>query len=98
MAKIRKRKKPLNVIAKIGIFVFIAITCVRLISLQASIAAKKRELAAIEQKVEQQTNDNKEIQEALDAGLEDDYIIKIARERLGYILPNERVYVDITQE
>ena len=53
---------------------------------------------ALQAKVEQQTNENKELQQLLDSGMDRAYIEKIAREKLGYVSPRERVFVDITQE
>ena len=98
MAKIKKKRKPKNIIFKIAVLVFAIAVVGRLVTLQVDIAQKKRELVALQDKVEQQTNENKELQQLLDSGMDRAYIEKIAREKLGYVSPRERVFVDITQE
>lgn len=98
MAPIRTVKKKKNLIFKLAVLVFTIAVAARLVSLQVEIAQKRRELTVLQNQVEEQTGQNRELQELLDSGLNEAYMEKLAREKLGYVSPNERVFVDITQE
>ena len=45
--------------------------------------------------VEQQA-ENERLQAVVDGGDEQEYIARVAREKLGYVMPDEKVYYDIT--
>ncbi len=65
---------------------------------QIQLAAKQNELAALSQQVAAQTQENRELERMME---EDDgaaYVERMAREKLGYAKPNERVFVDLTGE
>lgn len=99
MAKrIRKRRKSHHLIFKLAVLVFVIAAVGKLVSLQVDIAQKKRELTTLETQKEQLSKENKDLQELLDSGMTDEYVEKIAREKLGYVSPHERVFVDVTQE
>ena len=53
-------------------------------------------LAAIEQQNEEQRIANKELERMLSDGTEEEYIERIAREKLGYAYPEEQVLIDIS--
>ena len=36
------------------------------------------------------------MQKVADGGSQEDYIERVAREKLGYVMPDEKVYYDIT--
>lgn len=100
MAKkaLRKKKKSKNLIFKVALVVFAVAVSAELISLQVSIAHKKREIETMDQKVAQQTKENEELQALIDGGMDPAYAEKLAREKLGYVAPNERVFVDVNGE
>ena len=50
------------------------------------------EKAALEQTIEEYSNRVDELEYQLEKEIDDDYIIKIARERLGLHLPNEKIF------
>ena len=58
------------------------------------IMEKKQELQYIKNQCEEQTLQNQELENVLSTGSELDHIERIAREKLGYAYPDERVYVD----
>lgn len=68
------------------------------VSGQIQVNAKQRELAALETALEQQTQTNAELERMMESGDQDAYIERIAREKLGYARPDERIFVDITGE
>ena len=45
---------------------------------------------------EQQLAENERLQKVADGGSQEDYIERVAREKLGYVMPDEKVYYDIT--
>lgn len=63
---------------------------------QLKVAAKQRELEEIAARVEQQAEVNRELQRMMDTDDEWAYIERVAREKLGYVRPHERVYIDLT--
>ena len=48
--------------------------------------------------IESQKLENSMIQDILDSDDDTDYIAEIAREKLGYIIPGQRVFVDISSK
>lgn len=65
---------------------------------QAQIQIKDREKQAEEVSVqyEQQLAENERLQGVVDGGDENEYIERVAREKLGYVMPDEKVYYNIT--
>ena len=66
------------------------------VSGQIEMAGKKQELAELEMKIEEVAESNKELQHLLDADDQDAYIERVAREKLRYARPDERIFVDLT--
>ena len=65
---------------------------------QIQLSTKQRELAVLTTQVELQAEDNKELVRMMDADSDAAYIERMAREKLGYARPHERVFVDLTGE
>lgn len=65
---------------------------------QAQIQIKDREKKAAEvsAQYEQQLAENERLQGVVDGGDEDEYMERVAREKLGYVMPDEKVYYNIT--
>ena len=59
---------------------------------------KKEEQALLQAQIEEQELRNAEIKALLESENSDDYVARIAREKLGYISPGERVFVDISSK
>lgn len=66
------------------------------ISTQLEIREKEKEAAAVRTQVEQQQAENARLQAVVDGGDESEYMERVAREKLGYVMPDEKVYYDIT--
>jgi len=64
--------------------------------MQINLANRRRQLIELEQRVEIQRIANKELERQLAQGMDQMYIERIARERLGFIDPDETVYIDIS--
>lgn len=65
---------------------------------QMQLAAKQRELEELDAKVELQAQENKELDRMMQEDDDAAYIERMAREKLGYARPHERVFVDLTGE
>ena len=80
----------LAIIAVMGYFV------ISLVSLQMDIRDKQQEVAEAQQVQQEKQAENEELENFLAEGDESSYIERIARDVLGYVLPGERVYYDIS--
>ena len=69
-----------------------------LVSVQTSISKKQRELNLLKEKLTIQTKQNELLQRQLNFGITDEYIAKVAREKLNLLSPLERVFIDVTKE
>lgn len=65
------------------------------VSQQRLINAKNIELSKLEEKIKNEEKLNEELKKEKENIQTDEYIEKIAREKLGMVKKNERVYVDI---
>ncbi len=62
------------------------------------ICQKKEEQAQLQAQVEEQALRNAETKALLESDNSDEYVARIAREKLGYVSPGERVFVDISSK
>ena len=85
-----------SLILRVCIFAFVVYSMVHLIDIQINMASRRRQLVELEQRVEAQRIANRELERQLAQGMDEQYIERIARERLGFIAPNETVYIDIS--
>ena len=93
MAATKKRKRRIVVIvAVIAITIYVGISMVFITN---SYREKNQEIQQVQQQIDEQTVLNQEYQEMIDQGVDDKYIQKLAREKLGLVYPDERVYIDM---
>ncbi len=93
MAATKKRKRRIVVIvAVIAITIYVGISMVFITN---SYREKSREIQQVQQQIDEQTVLNQEYQAMIDQGVDDEYIQKLAREKLGLVYPDERVYIDM---
>ena len=93
MAATKKRKRRIVVIvAVIAITIYVGISMVFITN---SYREKSQEIQQVQQQIDEQTVLNQEYQEMIDQGVDDEYIQKLAREKLGLVYPDERVYIDM---
>lgn len=92
MAKRKKRKT--NWFMRICVLCFVAYVAVSLIGMQVEVTTKRRKLVALQQSVEQQQVLNAETRRVLDGGNDSEYIERIARDKLGYAYPDEKIFID----
>jgi len=94
----QKKRKRKYIIFKLSVFVFVLTICFQIVSVQCQLYQKKVDIVSLQQQLTQQKVNNENLEKTLDAGTSRDNIEKIAREKLGYVYPFERIYVDITRD
>lgn len=92
-----KRNKA-NRIINVAIIALICYVVSSLVVLQADISSYSKKLDELEQQKQQQSLLNEELSALLEEGTEEEYIIKIAREKLGLIFPEERIFYNASGE
>ena len=96
MASTNKKKNPAKMIVRIFFILFAIYVIYNLVILQIQINEKNEELKALENQIYSQNLVNQQLEESVSAELSDEEIAEIAREKLGYSLPGERIFIDIT--
>lgn len=92
----KKRKQNKSIILRlliVGVCVYMIAT---LAGLWNTLAEKQEEKAKTQEEINIMENEIKELKELLEEGSESRIIEKAARERLGYVYPDEQVFVDIS--
>ncbi|RCX17870.1 cell division protein FtsB [Anaerobacterium chartisolvens] len=88
-----KRKK-----SRLGLFIILAgiiyLSCI-MIDQQRIIYAKQEERKQIERKIEEEKRVNKSLKRQKEDINSDEFIERVARERLGFIKPGEKVFINV---
>ena len=95
-AKSKKHLSLTDILIRLSVTVLMVYLVVSFIAGQVNIIRKKQELAEVNTKIEQQQAYNTELQRMLTTDAQGDYMESIARERLGYVYPDEEVYTDVS--
>ncbi|NLK87124.1 MAG: septum formation initiator family protein [Clostridiaceae bacterium] len=88
----KNKKSTVGVYVLLVIFLYLSYIAV---SQQKLLYAKGLELVRIEDKIEHEKELNEILAKEKEMIQSDEYVEKIAREKLGMVKKNERVYVDI---
>ena len=94
--KVRKHGR-VNLIAKTVVVAGALLIGVKFISLSAEVADARKAYSELKSEHASAQQDTAELQDAVDNGITDRYIIKVAH-KYGYALPNETLYLDIYSE
>ncbi len=90
-------KKKIN-IKKLAVRIAIAALCIyfvyAVIWQQSMISKKNEEIDNLKNQVELATQESENLKQEIEMMEDPEYIERIARERLGLVRPNERVFVD----
>lgn len=87
-------KKRKSIVARLAVAAFVLYIAVTLITKQAQISQQKATLAKLSGQLQQQQGTNAEMQRVLSEN-NDQYMASVARDKLGYAKPNERIYIDV---
>ncbi|MBQ5326072.1 MAG: septum formation initiator family protein [Oscillospiraceae bacterium] len=90
-------KKKINIRSVLFLLAIVYLT-INLISSQFELMTKKQELSSIESQKERLQLEVADTQSLLEEDRDEVYIERVARERLGYANPGEKVYIDIQSE
>lgn len=71
---------------------------VSLINGQMQVSAMQNEQTKIQEQIDATMAENEDLSEILESGDENAYIERIARQKLGYAWPDEKVFIDITTD
>ena len=94
MAKAKTKKR--NHIILVALAAFTLYTLVSLYFISGDLRERRQETAALQEQITQQQIENQELQEIVDKGeVDEEYIIRQARERLNFVFPDERVFKDV---
>lgn len=88
----KKGKSTLGILILLVIFLYLSYIAV---NQQRIIFNKNLELSRLEEKIAEEKTVNEELKKESEIIQDDEYIEKIAREKLGMVKKNERIYVDI---
>lgn len=94
MSSKQKRKKSIIVrVLVLAVSVYMIATLARL---WGDLRVKQNELDALLQEKQNKIIQRDSLQQLLDEGSHEEIIEKAARERLGYVYPDEEIYIDIS--
>lgn len=102
VSKPKKAKKErsgglFSVLVRLAVAGFCCYLLVCLVSNEVDIMIKNQQISTLEQQIAQQQAETVEMQRLMESSADiNQYYEKVAREKLGYSFPDERIFVDIT--
>lgn len=94
-----QKKAPKNrksLILRLCVFAFAVYAAIALAEMQSEITARRQMLDSIRQSNEVQRIINKDLRRRVEAGMDEETIERLARERLDFAYPDEKVFIDIS--
>lgn len=89
-----KPKRKFSFIILFSISVFVCYLIIMWFNLRVDSKEKRAELERLNAQYSQQLEDNSRLSKQIKDGLSDEELEKIARDELGYAMPDEHVYAD----
>ncbi len=83
-------------ILTLGAILLVGYFMITIFGLQASIKESRAELEQKNAVLEQMNSENEHLQAIVDNEDKSEYIEQVAREKLGYVMPGEKVFYDVT--
>ena len=93
--KKKNQLKPHSIVVIVLCFVLLLYMGIRFVKAQSEINAKEAQLTELESIYESRVSENEELKAAIKEGDKKELAEEYARKK-GYVMPDERVYVDIT--
>lgn len=94
-----KKKIHMKVLVKRGLFCCVLIyLCVLFISQQFSIARLRTKEDELDRKIAAASKEKTELEAQQEAVGTDEYLERVARDKLGYMKPEEKVFIDSSHE
>ena len=90
----RKQKNKKRILPKLCVFGLVLYAVYTLISIQLEVSNLERNISNLESNISKVKLENNELERLLSFGESDEYIEEIAREKLGFCYPDEKILVD----
>ena len=102
-SNVRKKRKTagqrsFSVILFIAAILLVGYFSVAIIQAQVEISRQEKAVAELQQEIEEKKAENEDLQKTLDSGDEAEYMERVARDSLGYMMPDEKVYYDTSSK
>lgn len=94
--KASKKKQSKSFILALALILVFGYFVITIIDLQLEIHDRKDVLNQLDHEYQQLVTNNQRLQSIVDSDDKGDYMEQVAREQLGFVLPNEKVFYDIT--
>lgn len=91
MKRKKSKKSKIFIVALVAFAVYCGVS---ITVMQIDIAKREKALVAAQEELAEEQYRNKSMRSILDAGHDMDYVLRMAREKLGFVFPDERVFVD----
>lgn len=88
------KKRGLTAFVRIGVLCLAFYCVISFLQLREEIAGKQARISELDTQIEEQTVINDALRDQVENGVSDEYIASVARDKLGYALPGERVFID----
>ncbi len=95
-AKTQKRKQKKSFILSLALVLLVGYFIITIIDLQLEIRDRKEVKEQLDMEYEQILTENERLQAIVDSEDKGSYMEQVAREKLGFVMPNEKVFFDIT--
>ncbi len=95
-AKTPKKKQSHSFILTLGLVLLVGYFVITIIGLQLSIKESRGELEQKTAAYEEQLAQNDRLQSIVNNEDKSEYIEQVAREKLGFVMPGEKVFYDVT--
>ena len=96
--KTAKKEQRFSFILLIGLLFMVGYFAISFVNIRININQREKQVAELKAELEQQLAENDRLQGVLDGEDQEEYIERIAREKLGYVLPGEKVYYNVTPQ
>ena len=91
-----KKKRVKSFLLTLGLILVVGYFVMTIVGLQLSVRESKTELEQKKAELTELQAQNERLQSVVDNEDKSDYIEQVAREKLGYGMPGEKVFYDIT--
>ena len=90
----KAKNNKVNRIVNVAMVALIGYVVVSLFILQADISSYRRQPSSLEAQCVEQELENQELDSLLEEGTDFDYIVRMARQKLGLVFPEEHIFYD----
>lgn len=87
-------QRSFSVILFIAAVLLVGYFSVSIIHAQVEISRQEQAVAQLQAQIDEKIAENNDLQKTLDSGDEAEYMERVARDSLGYMMPDEKVYYD----